>query len=98
MPILSAEILQNPLPYQRDNFVHTEVMDKATTDLQELPADLTMEEGLLLHLVAEFHFARFQTPQLHTGLVRFHQKMDMRIFKFRGAHQNLWKATSKLEG
>ena len=82
MPILSAEIPQNPLLYQRNNFVSTEVMDEETTDLQELPADPIMEEGLPLHLVAEFCFARYQTPRLHIGLVRFHQKMDTRMFKF----------------
>ena len=27
---------------------------------------------------------RFQIPRLHIGLVRFHQKMDTRIFKLRG--------------
>ena len=62
MPILSAEIPQNPLPYQRDNFVHAEVMDEATTEIQELPADPIVEDGLLPHLVAEFCFARFQIP------------------------------------
>ena len=62
MLILSAEIPQNPLPYQRNNFVNAEVMDKVTTDLQELPADPTVEEGLPPHLVAEYHFAMFQTP------------------------------------
>ena len=82
MPVLSDEISQNPLPYQRDNFVSAKVMDEETTDLQELLADPIVEEGLLPHLVAEFRFARFQTPRLHIGLVRFHQKMDMRIFKF----------------
>ena len=64
-------------------------MDEATTDLQELPADLTVEEGLLPHLVFEFRFTRFQTPQLHIGLVRFHQKMDTRMFKFRGVAPEL---------
>ena len=82
MPVLSAEIPQNPLPYQCDIFVSTEVMDEETTDLQELPADPIVEEGLPPHLVAEYRFARFQTPRLHIGLVRFHQKMDTRIFKF----------------
>ena len=89
MPVLSAEIPQNPLPYQRDNFVSAEVMDEETTDLQELPADPIVEEGLPPHLVAEYRFARFQTPQLHLGLVRFHQRMDTRIFKFRGAAPEL---------
>ena len=57
-------------------------MDEATTEIQELPADPTVEEGLLPHLVAKFRFVRFQTPRLHIGLVRFHQKMDTRTFKF----------------
>ena len=69
MPILSTEISQNPLPYQHDNFISAEVMDEKTTDLQELPADPIMEEGLPPHLVAEFRFARYQTPRLHRGLV-----------------------------
>ena len=85
MPILSAEIPPHPLPYQRDSFVSAEVMDEETTDLQELPANPIVEDGLPPHLVAEFCFARFQTPQLHTGLVWFHQKLDTRMFKFQGA-------------
>ena len=89
MLILSAEISQNPLPYQCNNFVYAKVMDEVTTDLQELLADPTVEEGLLPHLVAEFHFARFQTPQLHNSLVQFHQKLDMRMFKFQGAAPKL---------
>ena len=89
MPILSAEIPQNPLPYQRDSFISTEVMDKETTDLQELLADPIVEKGLPPHLVAEYRFARFQTPRLHIGLVQFHQKMDTRIFKFRGVAPEL---------
>ena len=72
MPVLSTEIPQNPLPYQRDNFISAEVMDEETTDLQELLANPIVEEGLPPHLVAEFRFARFQTPQLHISLVRFH--------------------------
>ena len=72
MPILFAKIPQNPLPYEHDNFVYTEVMDEKTTDLQELPADPIMEDGLPPHQVAEFHFTRFQTPPLHQGIVRFH--------------------------
>ena len=59
MPILSTKISQNPLPYQHNNFVYAEVMGKETTDLQELPADPIVEDGLLPHLVAEFGFARF---------------------------------------
>ena len=82
MLILSAEIPQNPLPYQHDNFMYAEIINKATTDLQELLADPTVEEGLPLHLVAEYRFVRFQPPQLHAGLVQFHQKLDMRMFKF----------------
>ena len=37
--ILSIEIPQNLLPYQRDNFVSPKVMDEETTDLQELSID-----------------------------------------------------------
>ena len=98
MPILSAEIPQNPLPYQHNNYVYAEVMDKATTDLQELPADLTVEEGLPPHLVAEYCFARFQTPLLHIGLVRFHQKLDTRMFKFRGAAPELVEGNFQARG
>ena len=98
MPILSAEIPQNPLPYQRDNFVSAEVMDEATTDLQELPADPIVEEGLPPHLVAEYRFARFQTPRLHIGLVRFHQKMDTRMFKFRGTAPKLVEGNFQARG
>ena len=98
MPILSAEIPQNPLPYQRNNFVNAEVMDEATTEIQELLANPTMEEGLPPHLVAEFHFTRFQTPQLHIGLVRFHQKMDTRMFKFRGAAPELVEGNFQAQG
>ena len=98
MPILSAEIPQNPLPYQRDNFVSAEVMDEETTDLQELPANPIVEEGLPPHLVAEYRFARFQTPRLHIGLVRFHQKMDTRIFKFLGAALELMEDNFQTRG
>ena len=98
MPILSAEIPQNPLPYQRDNFVSAEVMDEETTDLQELPADPIVEEGLPPHLVVEYRFARFQTPRLHIGLVRFHQKMDTRTFKFRGAAPELVEGNFQARG
>ena len=73
-------------------------MDEATTDLQELPADPTMEEGLPPHLVAEYHFTRYQTPQLHIGLVQFHQKMDMRMFKFRGAPPELVEGNFQAQG
>ena len=64
MPILSvpfSEIPQNPLPYQQEAFVEVEVMATGSTDLQELPADPTVEEELPPHLVAEYRFARFQT-------------------------------------
>ena len=98
MPILSAEIPQNPLPYQHNNFVNAEVMDEVTTDLQELPADLILEEGLPPHLVAEYHFARFQIPRLHIGLVRFHQKMDMRMFKYRGTAPELVEGNFQARG
>ena len=98
MPILSAEIPQNPLSHQCNNFVSAEVMDKATTDLQELPADPTVEDELPPHLVAEFHFVRFQTPQLHVGLVRFHQKLDTRMFKFRGAAPKLIEGNFQARG
>ena len=64
-------------------------MDEETTDLQELPANPIMEKGLPPHLVAEYRFVRFQTPRLHIGLVRFHQKMDTRTFKFRGTAPEL---------
>ena len=60
-------------------------MNKETTDLQELQIDLIVEEELQSHLMTEYRFARYQTPRLHIGLVRFHQKMDMRMFQFRGA-------------
>ena len=69
IPILSIEIPQNLLPYQCDNLVSTKIMDKETTDLQETSIDLIVEEELLLHLVAEYRFARYQTPRLHIGLV-----------------------------
>ena len=73
-------------------------MDEETIDLQELPADPIVEEGLPPHLVAEYRFARFQTPQLHIGLVRFHQKMDTRIFKFRGAAPKLVEGNFQARG
>ena len=98
MPILSAEIPQNPLSYQRDNFVNAGVMDEVTTDLQELPADPIVEDRLLPHLVAEYHFARFQTPRLHIGLVQFHQKIDTRIFKFQGAAPELMEGNFQAQG
>ena len=98
MPILSTEIPQNPLPYQCDNFVSAKVMDEETTDLQELLADPTVEDRLPPHLVAEFHFARFQTPQLHAGLVQFHQKLDTRMFKFWGAAPELVEGNFQAQG
>ena len=48
MPILSEEILQNPHSYQHNNFVYAKVMDKLIMDLQELPVDPLVEEGLPL--------------------------------------------------
>jgi hypothetical protein len=51
-------------------------MDLTTTDLQELPADPQLEEGLPPHLVAEYWFARFQDPLLE-GTNKFHLPMDM---------------------
>ena len=50
------------------------------------------------HLVAEYRFARFQTPQLHIGLVRFHQKMDTRILKHRGAAPKLMEGNFQARG
>ena len=64
--------------------MYAEIIDEETTDLQELLANPIVEVGLLPHLVAEFHFVRFRTPQLHQDLVWFHQKLDMRMFKSRG--------------
>jgi hypothetical protein len=78
------EIPQNPHPYQKDNFAFTKVMDPVTTDLQELPADPQLEEGLPPHLVAEYRFARFQDPLLE-GTNKFHLPMDTRMFKTYGA-------------
>jgi hypothetical protein len=78
------EIPQNPHSYQKDNFAFAKVMDPVTTDLQELPADPLLEEGLLPHLVAEYQFARFQDPLLE-GPNKFHLPMDTRMFKTYGA-------------
>ena len=78
--------------------MYAEVMDETTTDLQELPADPTVEDGLPPHLVAKYHFARFQTPQLHIGLVWFHQKLDTRMFKFRGAAPELVEGNFQARG
>jgi hypothetical protein len=78
------EIPQNPHPYQKDNFAFAKVMDPITTDLQELPADPQLEEGLLPHLVAEYRFARFQDPLLK-GTNKFHLPMDIQMFKTYGA-------------
>jgi hypothetical protein len=74
------EIPQNPHPYQKDNFTFAQVMDPVTTDLQELPADPQLEEGLPPHLVAEYRFAQFQDPLLE-GTNKFHLLMDTRMFK-----------------
>ena len=73
-------------------------MDEETTDLQESLIDLLMEEELLQHLIAELRFARYQTPRLHIGLARFHQKMDTRIFKFRGAVLELMEDNFQARG
>ena len=73
-------------------------MDKETIDLQELLTDLIVEEELLPYLAAEFRFARFQTPQLHIGLVRFHQKMDTRMFQFLGAVLELMEGNFQTRG
>ena len=43
----------------------------------KLLADPIIENGLSPHLVAEYHFTRFQTPQLHQGPVQIHQKLDI---------------------
>jgi hypothetical protein len=74
------EIPQNPHPNQKDNFAFAQVMDPITTDLQELPADPQLEEGLPPHLVAEYRFAQFQDPLLE-GTNKFHLLMDTRMFK-----------------
>ena len=73
-------------------------MDEATTEIPELPANPVVEDGLSLHLVAEFCFTRFQTPRLHIGLVRVHQKMDTRTFKFRGAAPELVEGNFQAQG
>ena len=73
-------------------------MDEETTYLQELLIDLIVEEELLPHLMAEFCFARYQTPQLHIGLVRFHQKMDTRMFKFQGMVPELVEGNFQARG
>ena len=77
---LMWKILQNPHLYQCNNFIYTKVMNKVTMDLQELPADSLVEEGLLPHLVAEYCFARFQTLILE-GMNKFHWQLDTRMFK-----------------
>jgi hypothetical protein len=59
-------------------------MDPLTTDLQELPADPQLKEGLPPHLVAEYQFTRFQDPFLK-GTNKFHLPMDMRMCKTYGA-------------
>jgi hypothetical protein len=74
------EIPQNPHPYQKDNFTFAKIMDPVTTDLQELPADPQLEEGLPPHLVAEYWFAWFQDPLLK-GTNKFHLPMDTQMFK-----------------
>jgi hypothetical protein len=77
------EIPQNPHLYQTDNFAFARVMALQTTDLQELPAEPQLEEGLPPHLVAEYRFARFQDPLLE-GTNKFHLPMDTRMFKTYG--------------
>ena len=96
MPILSvpfSEIPQNPLPYQQEAFAEVEVMATGSTDLQELPADPTVEEGLPPHLVAEYRFARFQTWRQNRPVHLFDEKIDSRMFKFRGAEPDLVDGT-----
>ena len=73
-------------------------MDEEIIELQELLADPIMEEELPPHLVAEFRFTRFQTPRLHTGLVRFHQKMDTRIFKSWGTAPEFMEGNFQARG
>ena len=73
-------------------------MDEEITELQELLADPIVEEGLPPHLAAEFRFARYQTPRLHIGLVRFHQKMDTRIFKIQGTVPELMEVNVQARG
>ena len=73
-------------------------MDEETTDLQELSIDLIVEEELLLHLMAEYRFTRHQTPRLHIGLVQFHQKIDTRMFKFRGTIPELMEGNFQARG
>ena len=41
---------------------------------------------------------RYQISRLHTGLVRFHQKMDTRIFKFLGAALELMEDNFQARG
>ena len=73
-------------------------MDEEIIELQELLADPIVEEELPPHLAAEFRFTRFQTPRLHIGLVRFHQKMDTRMFKFRGTVLELMEDNFQARG
>ena len=73
-------------------------MDEEITDLQELSVDPIVEEELSPHLVAEYRFARYQTPRLHIGLVRFHQKMDTRTFKFQGTAPELMEGNFQARG
>jgi hypothetical protein len=76
------EIPQNPHPYQKDNFAFAKVMDPITTDLQELPADPLLEEGLPPHLVAEYRFAWFQDPLLE-GTNKFHLPIETTNYSLR---------------
>ena len=73
-------------------------MDEEITELQELLAEPIVKEEFPPHLAAEFRFARFQTLRLHIGLVRFHQKMDTRIFKSQGAELELMEGNFQARG
>ena len=48
--------------------------------------------------MAEYHLIRFQTPRLHNDLVRFHLRMDTRIFKFRGVVLELMEDNFQARG
>ena len=73
-------------------------MDEEITELQELLADPIVKEGLPPYLAAEFRFARYQTPRLHIGLLRFHQKMDTRMFQFLDAALELVEGNFQARG
>jgi len=59
MPTLTLEIPQNPLPYDRENFLNSTDLDDRSTVLVELPADPVVEDGLPPCTVVELRFARF---------------------------------------